>query len=131
MVVGILGILKSGGVYVPLDPIYPNDRLSYILQEIQAPVILCQRRLEYRIPKNKSKVIFIDEDITNELDDLCEDHEITGQNLAYIIFTSGSTGQPKGVMSTHQGLLNRLIWMQDEFRLREDHRVLQKTPFFF
>ena len=53
------------------------------------------------------------------------------ENLAYIIYTSGSTGQPKGVMNTHGGILNRLLWMQDAYRLTDSDRVLQKTPFSF
>ena len=58
-------------------------------------------------------------------------HDVTAKDLAYVIFTSGSTGKPKGVMNTHQGICNRLLWMQDAFKLTEFDRVLQKTALSF
>src|SRR5437763_13980397 len=68
-----------------------------------------------------------DESLNNDNPEI----NITGENLAYLIYTSGSTGQPKGVMSIHRGLLNRLQWMQEAYGLNESDRVLQKTPFGF
>ena len=133
MVIGIYGILKAGGSYVPLDPEYPYDRMSFMLYDTQIPVILIQKHLLDRLPKSKAKVIDLNSDwihISNE--PTTNPINITKpENLAYVIYTSGSTGKPKGVMNEHRGIVNRLLWMQDEYKLNDSDCVLQKTPFSF
>ncbi len=133
MVVGLLGIIKAGGAYVPMDPEYPKDRLAFMLQDAAAPVLLTQERLAGSIPAHKGKVIRLDADwpeIAKE--SAANPRSAAGaQNLAYMIYTSGSTGRPKGAMNTHVAIVNRLLWMQDEYKLNATDRVLQKTPFSF
>ncbi|MBW4625283.1 MAG: amino acid adenylation domain-containing protein [Brasilonema octagenarum HA4186-MV1] len=133
MVIGLLGILKAGGAYVPLDPSYPKERLAFMLENSQPSVLLTQLYLLENLPTHKAKVVCLDGDWEaiahqNIENPVCN---ITPDNLAYVIYTSGSTGRPKGAMNTHQGICNRLLWMQDAYQLTAADRVLQKTPFSF
>ena len=133
MVVALLGILKAGAAYVPLDPDYPADRLRFMLSDAQVPVLLTQARLVSKLPPNAARVVCLDtawEAIARENAE-APVPEVRPDDLAYVIYTSGSTGQPKGAMNTHRGICNRLLWMQDAYRLTSADRVLQKTPFSF
>jgi amino acid adenylation domain-containing protein len=133
MVIGIYGILKAGGAYVPLDPEYPRDRVAFMLEDTAIPVILTQSYLADKLPDCGATVINLDSDWVNIAKQPTA-NLTTGvkvENLAYVIYTSGSTGKPKGVLNEHRGIVNRLLWMQDEYRLDESDRVLQKTPFSF
>jgi hypothetical protein len=133
MVVGLLGILKAGGAYVPLDPDYPQERLRFMLEDSSVRVLLSQNHLLNKLPAvSTAKVICLD----NEWEQIVSHHP--GQNparqsgtedLAYMIYTSGSTGRPKGAMNLHQGICNRLLWMQDTYQLTITDNVLQKNPF--
>ncbi len=133
LVVGLFGILKAGGAYVPLDPEYPKDRLEFMIADSKAPVLLTQRRLVAGLPAHKARVVCLDsqwDEISRESD--AKPAELANpRNLAYVIYTSGSTGRPKGAMNEHRGICNRLVWMQDEYRLSAADTVLQKTPFSF
>ncbi|NET37229.1 MAG: amino acid adenylation domain-containing protein, partial [Cyanothece sp. SIO1E1] len=149
MVVGLLGILQAGGTYVPLDPTYPQARLAFILTDTHPPIVLTQPHLKEKLPTSKAQIIYLTEEPAPFSCSLAPD--VAGnvstigtfpafpalpspplpQALAYLIYTSGSTGQPKGVMNTHQGICNRLLWMQDTYQLTTADRVLQKTPFSF
>lgn len=136
MVVGLLGILKAGGAYVPLDPAYPVERLGYMLADGAPRVLLTQQRLRGLLPQTSAQVLALDEDWSEiareEGDDLpARLLGLHARHLAYVIYTSGSTGQPKGAMNEHRGVVNRLLWMQDRYRLDHEGRVLQKTPFSF
>jgi amino acid adenylation domain-containing protein len=133
MVIALLGILKAGGAYVPIDGGYPLDRQLYMIRDAGAPVILAQAKFADRLSATESHVVLLD-DSSPEID------EMPGNNLpdstqpgdlAYVIYTSGSTGNPKGAMNTHRGICNRLLWMQDQYRLTGADVVLQKTPFSF
>ncbi|WP_257165209.1 non-ribosomal peptide synthetase, partial [Bradyrhizobium sp. SRS-191] len=133
MVVALLGILKAGGAYLPLDPGYPAERLSYMMQNAGAPVIVTQQRLAASLPAHAGRVVEIDAAwaaIAAEPKQAPVNHSRPA-NLAYVIYTSGSTGRPKGVANTHGGIVNRLVWMQAAYRLGPGDRVLQKTPFSF
>ncbi|NEP60537.1 MAG: amino acid adenylation domain-containing protein, partial [Symploca sp. SIO2G7] len=133
MVVGLLGILKAGGAYVPLDPHYPQERLSYMLADSGVEVFLTQQSLLESLPSHTAQVVCLDsnwETIEQHSQNYL-DVEVSSDNLAYVIYTSGSTGVPKGVMNTHQGIHNRLRWMQDAYQLTSSDRVVQKTPFSF
>jgi amino acid adenylation domain-containing protein len=133
MVVGLLGILKAGGAYVPLDPEYPQARLAFMLSDAQVPVLLTQEHLIPALPAHAACVICLDaawagmaeEDVENPV------HHVTPAHLAYVMYTSGSTGKPKGVMIPHRGICNRILWMQETYRLSATDCVLQKTPFSF
>jgi amino acid adenylation domain-containing protein len=133
MVVGIYGIIKAGGAYVPLDPEYPSERVAFMLEDTQVPVLLTQDHLAADLPEHDTHVIRLDTE-WGKIAQEPADKPSSGtepNNLAYIIYTSGSTGKPKGVMNEHRGIVNRLFWMQDEYQLNEKDRVLQKTPFSF
>ncbi len=133
MVIALYGILKAGGAYVPLDPEYPADRVAFMLQDAQVQVLLTQKKWAASLPEHGAQVICLDFDWATVAQESADNpaSRATAENLAYVIYTSGSTGRPKGVMNTHRGICNRLLWMQDAYRLTEADRVLQKTPFSF
>ena len=113
MLVGLLGILKAGGAYVPLDPTYPQERLAFMLEDTQAPVLLTQQRLLARLPAHQAQVLCLDTD-WQAIDHESKTNLISGvqaHNLAYVIYTSGSTGKPKGVQIEHRSLTNYLHWV--------------------
>ncbi len=136
LVVGLLGILKSGGAYVPLDPTYPPERLAFMLEDAAPAILLTQARLRQALPETAAEVLALDEASNGlhsypgeELDH--RDVGLTSRNLAYVIYTSGSTGRPKGAMNEHRAVVNRLQWMQSQYRLSSGDRILQKTPYSF
>jgi amino acid adenylation domain-containing protein len=136
MVIGLLGVLKSGGAYIPLDPGYPVDRLAYMLKDSAPRLLLTQEHLKGSVPTTEALVIALDADrgILDRYDIENLDSNsigLTARNLAYVIYTSGSTGTPKGAMNEHAGVVNRLRWMQAQYSLDVEDRVLQKTPFSF
>lgn len=132
MVVGLLGILKAGGTYVPLDPDYPTERLAYMVEDSGIELLLTQQHLRDALPVADGLNVI-------ELDRLDVAHHaptnpnvaLHGENLAYVIYTSGSTGRPKGAANRHRALANRLQWMQEAYGLTTYDAVLQKTPFSF
>ncbi len=133
MVIALYGILKAGGAYVPLDPEYPTDRIYFMLEDSGPPVLLTQSHLISRVGSIDAQIICLDTE-WERIEREPKEKIFSGvkpENLAYIIFTSGTTGRPKGVMNTHRGICNRLIWMQDQYQLLEYDRVIQKTPFSF
>jgi amino acid adenylation domain-containing protein len=133
MVIGLLGILKAGGAYLPLDPGYPDERLHLVLEDAGVKVLLTERRLFDRLVAKSLSIVCMDEleeRIGSESFENLKTN-IRPENLAYVIYTSGSTGNPKGVMITHQGIRNRLLWMQEAYLLTTEDRVLQKTPYSF
>ena len=133
MIVGLLGILKAGGAYVPLDPEYPKERLAFMLEDTQPPVLLTRRRLLNRVPDYAGQRICLDED----WDKIAQENEAnfesgaTAHNLAYVIYTSGSTGTPKGVLVEHQGLCNLTDEQVQRFRVNPADRVLQFASLSF
>jgi amino acid adenylation domain-containing protein len=133
LVIALYGILKAGGAYVPIDPQYPSERVAFMLEDTQVPVVLTQKRLQSRLSTHGAKVIYLESDWDTIAEEMITnpDSGVLAENLAYVIYTSGSTGKPKGVMNTHQGIVNRLLWMQDTFSLTENDRILQKTPYSF
>jgi amino acid adenylation domain-containing protein len=134
MVVGLLAILKAGAAYVPVDPGYPADRLRYMLADGAPAVLLTQSPLAGLFGGVEIPVIALDME-ASAWADLPETNPeragLTPDHLAYVIYTSGSTGRPKGVMNAHRGVVNRLLWMQEAYRLDAGEAVLQKTPFSF
>ncbi len=130
MVIGLLGILKAGAAYVPLEPSYPQERLSLMIEEAGIRMVLTAQRFREIVSVD---AISLDADwsaIARESKENPTVNTISG-NLAYVIYTSGSTGKPKGSMLTHEGICNRLLWMQDAYQLTTADRVLQKTPYTF
>jgi amino acid adenylation domain-containing protein len=127
MLVGMLGILKAGGAYVPLDPSYPVERLSFMLEDAQAPVVLTQQRCVDRLEKINSQVICLDKDweIISQESEANLISNVTENNLAYVIYTSGTTGKPKGVQIEHRSLVNLASWHQKAFAVSPLDRVTQ------
>jgi len=120
MMVAVLGILKAGASYVPLDPAYPAERLAYMLENSAAPVLLTQRSLAERIPAGAARVVRLDAD-ADAAEVARESAErprvpVAADHLAYVIYTSGSTGRPKGVAMPHRPLVNLLAWNERDWR---------------
>ena len=127
MIVGMLGILKAGGAYVPLDPSYPPERLSFMLHEAQASLLLTQKRLFDRLEIEKLPAICLDKDweTISQESEINLNSSIAVNNRVYVIYTSGSTGKPKGVEIEHGGLLNLIFWHQRAFAVSACDRVTQ------
>ncbi|MEV0275791.1 amino acid adenylation domain-containing protein [Streptomyces sp. NPDC050610] len=132
LVVALLAVLKVGGAYLPLDPDYPADRLAYTLDDAAPVCVLTDAATRPALPPTELPVLVLDDPaLRAELAEYAATdpgRALTPQHPAYVIYTSGSTGRPKGVVVPHSAIDNRLRWMQAEYRLAPDDRVLQKTP---
>ncbi|MCX6149601.1 MAG: amino acid adenylation domain-containing protein [Ignavibacteriales bacterium] len=132
-IITMLAILKTGGVYIPVDPNYPQNRIDYILQDCEGKILITSEKYEKLTSFNKDRIITVeefDEKISN----------LSGENLnvnfspdlysaAYVIYTSGSTGEPKGVLGTHKCLLNLIEWQSDQ--IESGLKTLQFAPHSF
>ncbi len=119
MIVGILGVLKAGAGYLPMDPSYPADRLAFMLQDANVFVLLTQSDLLDQLPPHNGPRLSLDTDwdvIAKERKDNLAPWA-NPANLAYVIYTSGSTGKPKGVMIHHRGLVNYLTWATETYEV--------------
>jgi len=132
MLVGLLGILKAGAGYLPIDPAYPPAHLASILEDSRTPVILTQRRLADRLPAGQ-RVIRLDADrhLIERESDGNPAHVAVPDNLAYVLYTSGSTGRPKGVVGLHRGAVNRFAWMWNTYPFEPGEVCCQKTSLSF
>jgi amino acid adenylation domain-containing protein/non-ribosomal peptide synthase protein (TIGR01720 family) len=117
LVVGLLGVFKAGAAFVPLDPQFPAERMSYILNDADVTVLLTQAALRERLPADGMSIVCLDADWSRiaQSPRFSPAPAIDGDHLAYLIYTSGSTGRPKGVLIPHRGLNNYLIWCLDEY----------------
>ncbi|MFI5885736.1 non-ribosomal peptide synthase/polyketide synthase [Streptomyces sp. NPDC051554] len=141
LMVALLGVLKSGAAYLPLDLDYPAERLAYMLADSGATTVVTTERDAHRLPSVEGlDVLRVDAESGEVLRVEAEFGDVQAADLpapahpddpAYLIYTSGSTGRPKGVVVTHRAIGNRLAWMQGEYELTADDRVLQKTPSSF
>ena len=133
MISTIIAVIKLGAAYVPLDPTYPKDRLNYMIEDSNTPFILIQERFRALLLESKAKILAIEEinDTVQEESEAFERVIVEPDDIAYMIYTSGSTGRPKGVTNTHKGIVNRLLWMKEEFNITGEDKILQKTPFSF
>jgi amino acid adenylation domain-containing protein len=128
MIVGLLAILKAGGAYVPLDPSYPQERLNFMLEDAQVPVLLTQEKLIKHFEAFPNPIIYIDKDweiIAQESEENLTS-SLTSDNLAYVIYTSGSTGKPKGVAVTHKAV-NRLVCNTNYVKLERTDKIAQAS----
>jgi len=137
LVVTLLGVLKAGAAYVPLEPTYPEERLRFMIGDSGVGVVLTHEGVT-RAPRaavaETGAAVLVWEELREELSGASA-REVgrvaEADNVAYVIYTSGSTAQPKGVQITHRGICNRLQWMQEAYGLSGADRVLQKTPYNF
>ncbi|MWV47651.1 amino acid adenylation domain-containing protein, partial [Paenibacillus sp. HJL G12] len=134
MMVGLLGILKSGAAYVPLDPAYPRERLAFMLEDAGVPILLTQSHLAPELPEHSAHVVLLDgpgEMLEDGEEEAAKRAAAGRKDAIYMIYTSGSTGNPKGVINIQEAVVNRLLWMQETFGLTPEDRVMQKTPISF
>ncbi|HEX7330560.1 MAG TPA: amino acid adenylation domain-containing protein [Pyrinomonadaceae bacterium] len=135
MVVALLAIVKAGAAYVPLDPSYPQERLSFMLADAGIEILLTQSHLSETLDASAEghsfNTLYLDQLVVSEESTTNPQVAVEADNAAYMIYTSGSTGRPKGVVNTHRGIVNRLVWMQQQYQLTGTDRILQKTPFSF
>ncbi|GAA0280040.1 hypothetical protein GCM10010302_17240 [Streptomyces polychromogenes] len=138
LVVALCAVLRAGGAYLPLDADYPAERIAYMLADARPAAVLTTRELAAALPAAVAgvPVVEVDADRTRELlaalpDGYAPAVAASPRDAAYLIYTSGSTGRPKGVLVPHAAIVNRLLWMQDEYGLTGRDRVLQKTPSSF
>jgi len=131
MVVGVLGVLKAGGAYLPVDPSYPPERVRFMLEDTAAAVVLTAGAVT---PSYEgTRVVRVDEqwtEIATEPEANLES-AIAGENLIYVIYTSGSTGRPKGVMVQHRAFINFILAMQRQYELSHDDIVMAVTSLSF
>ncbi|MBN2442196.1 MAG: amino acid adenylation domain-containing protein [Spirochaetales bacterium] len=133
LLTGLLGIIKSGNAYVPLDPFFPIDRLSYIIQDTDAPVIITEEKYRDFVPANDRHVIYLDTDweMINRQEQIPYNAVRSSNDCAYVIHTSGSTGKPKGVMIPHYCVVNFLKSMEKKLGFLKQDRLLAVTTLSF
>jgi len=133
LVAAVLGVLKSGGAYLPLDPGSPEARLEFILRDARVPVVLADPGLAGRVPPGAARVIAVDVEGREFAGESEQRPEPAGapEDLAYVIYTSGSTGQPKGVLVPHRGLVNYLAWSAEAYAVAEGEGAPVHSPLVF
>jgi amino acid adenylation domain-containing protein len=133
MLIALFGILKAGGAYIPLDPEYPRERLSFMVQDSRAPVLVTQDKLKGNISHEGTQVVCIDAE--RDAFEREADTSLAGgagpENLIYIIYTSGSTGTPKGSFLYHRGFMNLLDWYVRDFAFAQSSRTLLMSSLSF
>jgi amino acid adenylation domain-containing protein len=127
MLISVLGVVKAGAAYAPLDPTYPSERLAFMLEDTKAPVILTQKKFFSNFTGVAAAVFCVDTDWPRIVNEPVENLEcqVTQENLAYLIYTSGSTGKPKGVAMRQGPLLNLLFWQMENWSGPTAARTLQ------
>ncbi|MBE9224382.1 amino acid adenylation domain-containing protein [Phormidium sp. LEGE 05292] len=141
MIVGLLGILKAGAAYVPIDPNYPPERIQFMLEDSGISVLLTQSFLVDKLPldslENPVAVVYLDDSSRQDaktqrkIQREISKNQVKPDNLAYVIYTSGSTGRPKGVMIEHQAIVNLALAWAEKFQVQNYNRLLQFGSFSF
>jgi amino acid adenylation domain-containing protein len=133
MIVALLGVIKAGAGYVPVDPTYPEERVKFMLADCGAKMVLSHEPALAHIGGGEFPLMLLDDTfqaLEGESKENPENQTNPG-DIAYVIYTSGTTGLPKGAGNTHEGICNRLLWGQRHFPLSTSDQVPQKTPFSF
>ena len=128
MIIGLLGILKAGGGYLPLDPHYPKEAIQFMFNDSECKMILSHKRLKKSIPFEAKQVLFY-EDISSDSNPDTLASQMSTDDMFYVIYTSGSSGQPKGVVLPHKALANLIMWHREN--ISEKRNVLQFTSLNF
>ncbi|EPR10458.1 non-ribosomal peptide synthetase [Ruminiclostridium papyrosolvens] len=131
MFVALLGVLKAGAAFLPVDPDFPEERIVYMVEDSNAKVIISDAEMEYRFLSFKDKVICVDEPDIYDHDTSNLNKVAKASDLAYVIYTSGSTGKPKGVMIEHKSVVNLLYGISDRIPLSEHNVILALTTISF
>ena len=129
MVAGVLGILKAGGCYVPLDPAYPAERLAWMIDDTAAPVLLTEKSLLPSLPQHEAKVVLLDEPLVFETGPKIP--PVSSDQLANVLYTSGSTGRPKGIAMSHRSLIKVIEWQARRLQCRRGTRTAQFASLSF
>jgi amino acid adenylation domain-containing protein/thioester reductase-like protein len=130
MIIGTIAILKAGGAYVPIETSYPQDRIQYILENSQSPLLLTQKHLSSKADY-QGEIVFLDDESIYKHSIENPETASGSDDLAYIIYTSGSTGKPKGVMIEHKSLINMCYWHIHLLGLTEDDNIFKNASFGF
>ena len=134
MLISMLGILKAGAAYLPIDPDYPEERLRHVVKAAGIEIVLTQAGPLHALQTIPACTLI---DVENDWPRIARQGTgnpavpVTPANLAYGIFTSGSSGSPKAVAISHSALCNHMMWMSQTFELNNNDRILQKTPYTF
>ncbi|MBV9108118.1 MAG: AMP-binding protein, partial [Gemmatimonadetes bacterium] len=133
LIATLLGVLKAGAAYVPLDPAYPPERVEYMLGDTRVPLLVTTAALAERVPHYAGTVVRVDVDAEAIAAHPADSPEaaVSPENLAYVIYTSGSTGRPKGVQIEHRNTLRILRWLRDAASDDERMSVLASTSVCF
>lgn len=136
MVAALLGVLKAGGAYLPLDPNYPAERLQHMLQDAAPKVLLTQSKLTKLLSASTTAVLELESTLDasgtySSANPVAAGHELGPQHLVYVIYTSGSTGRPKGTAMPHRSMVNLIEWHKRNLPLDEGRRVLQFAALSF
>ena len=125
MVVALLGILKSGAAYLPVDVSFPADRIAYILQDACVSAVIASRDAAARLPKGTIPALILDNEVLEHQSGARPQAKASPGNAAYIIYTSGSTGKPKGVVIEHHSIVNHVLWMRSHWPVGVGDAFLQ------
>jgi amino acid adenylation domain-containing protein/thioester reductase-like protein len=133
LVVGLLGILKAGAAYVPLDPHFPQERLAYMIEDARIGILISQSSLIQLLPAHSSRDVLIDRDwpLIASYPTTEPYQTASPENLAYVLYTSGSTGKPKGVQITHRSLVNFLYSLRETLGMVESDIMAAVTTLSF
>lgn len=128
MLIGIFGIVKAGGAYMPILPTYPSDRVEYMIEDSKTTIVLSTKDFINDIPEGVEKIDINEIPINTQvqLEKINEPNDIL-----YVIYTSGSTGKPKGVRTRHTAYINRIDWMINKYGINETDSIVQKTSYCF
>ncbi|MHA6486325.1 amino acid adenylation domain-containing protein [Bacillus cabrialesii] len=131
MLIGIYGILKAGGAYLPIDPDYPEERISFLLEDSGTNILLLQSA-GLRVPAFAGEIVYLNQTNSGLKHRLSNPNaDVLPQSLAYVIYTSGSTGRPKGVEVEHRSAVNFLNSLQSRYQLNQSDVIMHKTSYSF